>query len=128
MPSPPITVVCSIGFLVALAGCASFSDVEPGKLKAANCVLGLLRTLPDTKAVDLYVTRHYRESVPVIGYEYQDASGRGRFTWFEIGGDGPDEYLYFHPGNAELAVTLPDKTAVALNMQCHVMDGQVSVT
>ena len=119
---------CLLCLLATLGGCASFADVEPGKLKAALCVRDVLQRLPQTKSVELYPTRHYRETKPVIAYEYRDPSGSDHFTYFEVTGDGPDDYLYVHPGNSELEISLPDNVSAALGTECHVLNGRVSVT
>ena len=122
----PLVWLVSIG--TALCGCAPFADIEPGKLTAAACAKDTLRKLSDTRRVEIYAARHYRETNPVIGYEYGERTGRTRFTWFEITGDGPSDYLYVHPGNAESRVDLPGEAANAVTAQCHIKEGQMSVT
>src|SRR4051812_7653925 len=114
--------------LVILWGCASLKDVSPGTLETAKCVADVLRSLPETRATEISVVRHYRVSEPVIEYEYYDASGHDRFTWFEIYSDSinkPDHYAYIYPGDRTRDVPLPTAAYSAMEMGCHVRGGQV---
>ena len=114
--------VCSPALCLAwlICGCASLNNVAPGKLKAANCVVGVLKSLVTTNAADLYVARHYRESNPLVAFEYRDQAGRNRFSWFEITNNGPDDYAYVYLDKEVPTAALPNNVSEAMASQCHV--------
>jgi len=108
------------------SSCASFSEIPTATLEKAKCAADSLRTLPETRSVEIYAARHYGDTNPLISYEYDDVANRRHFAWFEISllmvtGE-PDHYVYSYPGKPNQQVALTGTSKNTLFIRCDVTE------
>ena len=127
----PVFGVLTAGVLLlvvqAEAGAApDAADVHPPLRAAAECMQGVLKSMPGVSNVEVSVSIENGPPVPVLAYSFADNSGRRRYTeltLFEI--PGAQEPFIFDIGDIR-SDPVAERLIPVWKARCHATYGYIT--
>jgi hypothetical protein len=103
---------CLVGVSPVLAACTTTADIPPGNMRAADCMVSILKMMPGVADVRIGTTFAQREGyLPTVRYSFANSAGRHQIE-IRVGGNEDVGYGYLqrsvrpYDGNPVTSVNL----------------------